>query len=128
MGAHTADRGYSYDSEHQVWIQIGSMLMPEYPVNSVTEACYQLKKVVGRAFNIHSRWYRSRRYIIGFDLEKIAGAGFTGLSTKSGDLLTVTFRNCMHGSEAGSQPHRMYCALNYDAILNIRDQGIELLD
>ena len=65
---------------------------------------------------------------LGFDLEKIAGAGFTGLSTKNGDLLTVNFRNCMHGSEAGSQPQRMFCALNYDAILNIKDSGIELLD
>jgi hypothetical protein len=128
MGASTAEQGYQSEGEHQVWIQIGSMLMPEYPVNSVTEAYYQLKKVVGRAFNIHSRWYRSRRYIIGFDLEKIAGAGFTGLSTKNGDLLTVNFRNCMNGTEANSQPARMYCALNYDAILNIRDQGIELLD
>ena len=128
MGAHTGNQKYWHAAEHQVWVQVGSKLMPEYPVNSVTEAYYQLKKVVGRAFNIHSRWYRTRRYIVGFDLEKIAGAGFTGMSTKNGDLLTVNFRNCMYDDQEGSQPQRMYCALNYDAILNIRDQGVELLD
>jgi hypothetical protein len=125
---HPMGQAYVSDAEHQVWIQVGSMLMPEYPVNAVSEAYYQLKKVVGKAFNIHARWYRSRRYIIGFDLEKIAGAGFTGMSTKNGDLLTVNFRNCINGADATSKPHRMYCALNYDAILNIRDQGVELLD
>ena len=133
MGAHTGNQKYWHAAEHQVWVQVGSKLMPEYPVNSITEAYYQLKKVVGRAFNIHSRWYRSRRYIVGFDLEKISGAGFTGVSTKNGDLLTVNFRHCIYENEDGtlqdgSQPQRMYCALNYDAILNIRDQGVELLD
>ena len=74
-----------------------------------------------------NRWYRTRRYIVGFDCEKISGAGFTGLSTKAGDLLTVNFRNC--GNETlNNRPTRRYCALNYDAVLNIKDQGVELLD
>ena len=59
---------------------------------------------------------------------KKSRAGFTGLSTKSGDSLTVNFKNCKNQYEAASAPQRMYCALNYDAVLNIKDQGIELLD
>ena len=119
---------YHFPSEHQVWIQIGSMLIPEYPVNGVSEAYYQLKKAVGHPFHIIGRWFRTRKYIIGFDCEKIAGAGFTGISTKNGDLLIVSFRNCKRQGEDGSGPQRMYCALNYGAVLNIRDQGVELLD
>ena len=61
--------------------------MPEYPMSSVTETLYQLGKTVGHPLHVYGRWYRSHRYIIGLDLEKISGAGFTGLSTKAGDQL-----------------------------------------
>ena len=73
----------SLAGEHSYQVQIGSKPIPEYPVTSVTESYSQLKKTVGRAFNMHSS--RSRKYIIGLDLEKTSGAGFTGLSTKSSD-------------------------------------------
>jgi len=73
-------------------------------------------------------WYRSRKYIIGLDLEKISGAGFTGLSTKAGDLLTVNFKDCDANGQADSVPSRIFCALNYDCVLNIQDSGIVLLD
>ena len=77
---------------------------------------------------MHSSWYRNRKYIIGLDLEKISGAGFTGISTKSGDLLTVNFKDCDALGAADSVPSRVFCALNYDCVLNIQDSGIQLLD
>ena len=77
---------------------------------------------------MHSSWYRSRKYIIGLDLEKISGAGFTGMSTKAGDLLTINFRDCDALGAADSVPSRVFCALNYDCALNIQDSGIQLLD
>ena len=58
----------------------------------------------------------------------MAGAGFTGLNTKAGDLMTVNFRNCDNEESVQSVPSRVYIALNYDAVLNIRDSGVELLD
>ena len=62
-------------------------------------------------------------------MEKISGAGFTGMNTKAGDLLAIHFRNCWHSSIVlQSVPGRVYCALHYDAVLNIRDSGVELLD
>ena len=94
MGAHTTYETYIGSQEHQVWIQIGATQIPEYPINSVTEAYYRLRKVVGVPFQIIPRWYRSRRYITGVDCETNSGAGYTGLSIKNGDLLTVNFRNC----------------------------------
>ena len=77
---------------------------------------------------MHSSWYRSRKYIIGLDLEKISGAGFTGLSTKAGDLLTINFRDCDALGAADSVPSSVFCALNYDCVLNIQDSGIQLVD
>ena len=122
MAGSLAGENFIIYHEHQCWLQIGSMQ------NSITEAYYQLKKVVGIPFYIHSRWYRTQRYIVGPDCEQISGAGFTGISTKAGDLLTINFRNCWAGGVANSTPHRVYCALHYDAVLNIRDSGVELLD
>ena len=120
--------GYDVHDEHSFQIQIGSKIMPEYPMSSVTETLYQLGKTVGRQLHIYGRRYRSHRYIIGLDLEKISGAGFTGMSTKAGDQLTFNFKDCNAGGYTSSVPTRMYCALHYDAVLNIGDAGIQLLD
>ena len=76
---------------------------------------------------MHS-WYRSRKYIIGLDLEKISGAGFTGLSAKAGDLLTIDFKDCDALGGADGVPNRVFCALNYDCVLNIQDSGTQLLN
>ena len=121
-GALTLANGHSYQ------VQIGAKLIPEYPVNSLSESYSQLKKTVGRSFKMHSSWYRSRKYIIGLDLGKISGSGFTGLSTNSGDLLTINFRDCDALGSADSVPHRVFCALNYDCVLNVQDSGRVLLD
>ena len=77
---------------------------------------------------MHSPWYRSRKYIIGFDLGKISGAGFIGLSTKAGDLLTLNFKDCDADGVADSVPTRVFCALNCDCVLNVADGGVTLLD
>ena len=37
-------------NEHSYQVQIGSKLIPEYPVNSLSDSYSQLKKTVGRAF------------------------------------------------------------------------------
>ena len=101
-------------NEHQYQVQIGSKPVPEYPVKSLSESQGQLQKTVGRAFNMHSSWCRSRKYTIGLDLEQISGAGFTGLSIKAGELLTINFKECDALGGANSVPDRVFCALNYD--------------
>ena len=115
-------------NEHSYQVQTGAKLVPEYPVDSLAESDSQLKKTAGRAFKMHSSWYRSRKYIIGLDLENIPGARFTGMSTKAGDLLTINFRDCDALGNADSVPNRVFCALNYDCVLNTQDSGIQLLD
>ena len=100
----TTNGQLTLSNEHTYQVQIGSKLIPEYPVNSLSESYSQLKKTVGRAFKMHSSWYRSRKYIIGLDPEKISGAGFTGLSTKAGDLLTLNFKDCDAEGAADSVP------------------------
>ena len=94
------------------------------------ESYVQFKKTVGRAFKMHSGWYRSRKYIIALDLERISGAGLSGFSIKSGDLLILNFKGCATDGDgaADSVPNRVFCALNYDPVLNIADGGVTPLD
>ena len=68
--ASSVSDSYFVADEHSFQVQVGSKLYPEYPVTSVTEALYQLKKTVGSPFQMYSRWYRTHRYIIGLDMEK----------------------------------------------------------
>ena len=52
------------------------------------------------------------------------------MNTKAGDLLTINFRDC-HESAINAAlyvPSHIYCVLHYDAVLNIRSEGVELLD
>ena len=38
--------------QHQVWLQVGSKLIPEYPIKDCTEAFYHLRKTAGHPINI----------------------------------------------------------------------------
>ena len=114
MSAGANDR-YFVEGEHQFWLQIGSKLVPEYPMAGVTESLYQLKRAVGIHFNMYSRWYRTHKCMIGLDLEKVPGAGFTGMSTKAGDHLTLNSRDCADATNV-NVPTRVYCCLYYDCI------------
>ena len=64
--------GYDVENEHSFQVQIGSKIMPEYPLSSVTETLYQLGKTAGHPLHIYGRWFRSHRYIIGLDSKKLA--------------------------------------------------------
>ena len=50
------------------------------------------------------------------------------MSAKAGDLLTINFRDCDALGAADSIPSIVFCALNYDCVLNIQDSGIQMLD
>ena len=104
---------YPVSDEHQYQVQIGSKLIPEYAVKSLSESLSQLRKTGGNV-QMLGRWHRTRKYIIGLDLEKASGAGFIGMSAQSCDLMTLNFRDCEVSGLGGSTPQRVFCALNYD--------------
>lgn len=127
IGSPTGE--YDIASEHQVWLQVGSKLFPEYHIRGISEAMVHLRKTVGGSFNVSERRYRGSRYIVGIDLETVSGAGFIGLNTKKCELLIINFRNCENlVNLAGTIPGRVFCAMHYDCVLNIRSEGVELLD
>ena len=134
---HPMDHSSTYDKgyELQYQIQIGSKLFPEYPVQSLSESFAQLKKCLGiLGSNFHSvsispLQYRNNKFIIGCDTEKALQAGFTGLNTRQGDLLSVKIK-AMDRSVLTKEkmPDTMYVVLHSDQIMEISDAGVQASD
>lgn len=121
------------DGEFEFQLQIGSKLFPEYPVRSHNEAYYQLKKTLGvqasalHNFDISAVEFRDYKFILGTDCEKVLEAGFTGLNTRAGDLMTVKFKN-MNQNDASYQAERIHIVLHSDQIMEIKDTGVAVFD
>ena len=120
------------DGEFEFQLQIGSKLFPEYPIRSHNEAYYQLKKTLGvqasavRNFDITPNEYRDNKFILGTDCEKVLDAGFAGLNTRAGDLMSVEFKFATN--TATRLADRIHIVLHSDQILEIRDSGCQVFD
>ena len=120
------------DGEFDFSVQIGSTRYPIYPIRSHAEAYYQLKKCLGvqaspvHSFDINGVEYRDYKFILGIDTERMLEAGWTGLNTKSGSLLTVKFK--FNSTDALRQANRMHIVLVSDNILEIKDSGCSVYD
>jgi hypothetical protein len=122
------------DGEFEFHLQIGSKLFPEYPIRSHTEAYYQLKKTLGvqasavHNFDLSPLQYRDNRFILATDCERVLDAGFTGLNTRAGDLLTVKFKFNKPGTNNSRLADRIHIVLHSDQIMEIRDSGVSVYD
>ena len=127
------------NGEFEYQLQIGSKLFPEYPVRSHNEAYYQLKKSLGvqasalHNFDISALEFRDNNLIFATDTEKVLDAGFTGINTRAGDLMSVSLKFKDKGtvSAGGTYPRladRIHIVLHSDQILEIRDSGCQVFD
>ena len=124
--------GGTYDKAHEIQfeLQLGSKKWPEYPMLSQAEGFYQLRKTMGilgsayHSLDFTGNEYINNKFIIGFDLEKMLGASFTGYNSKSGDLLTVKLKNTAMTNGADM----IYTTLHYDALLEINDTGCTVME
>jgi hypothetical protein len=118
--------------EFKFSVQIGSKIYPEYPIRSHSEAFSQLKKTLGiqssnvHSFDISAKEYRDYKMILATDCEKVLDAGWTGLNTRAGDLMRVTFE--YNTAEAARLADRMHIVLHSDQIVEIRDTGVQIFD
>ena len=118
--------------EFEFQLQIGSKLFPEYPIRSHNEAYYQLCKCLGvqasavHNFDISAKEYRNTKFILGTDCEKVLDAGFTGLNTRAGDLMSIKFKYA--DKTATRLADRIHIVLHSDQILEIRDSGCQVFD
>jgi hypothetical protein len=126
------DNAYNSDGEFEFQLQVGSKQFPEYPMRSHAEAFYQLKKCLGvqastlHNFDIDSHEYRNYKMILGIDTEMILSAGFSGLNTKSGDMLCLKFKH--KDTNNLNYATKMQVVLHSDNIMQVRDSGVEIMD
>ena len=75
---------------------------------------------------------RSSIFVIAIDTEKVLEAGFSGLNTRVGDLLTVKFKYntpAAGGAVAATRiANLMHIVLRSDHILEIHDTGVRVFD
>ena len=123
---------YAIHSEERIdrlQLQIGAKLFPEYPIKSVAECFYSLRKSLGiQANNLHSididgNQYRNNKFIVGFDTEKLLGLSFTGMNTHN-NLMTVLLK-----TQVGDyQADRMHIVLLAEQIVELADAGAMVWD
>ncbi len=77
-------------------------------------------------FDITAAEYRDFKFILGADREKVLNAGFTGINTRAGDLMSVSSKYA--SAETISLADRIHIDLHSDQILEIRGSGCEVFD
>ena len=123
---------YIAGQEFEVALQIGSKKFPDYPLRTQAETYSALRKCMGiqsstfHSIDIDPFEYRTHKFIVGIDTEKVLQASFSGENLKAGSLLTLMMKNL--GTESVLYPTGAYVTMHCDCIMNIRDTGVELLD
>jgi len=128
---HPMAGNYDSTKELEFEMQIGSKKFPEYPIRSAAEAFYQLRKALGvhdvnAQMDISATEFRSSKYVIAIDTEKVLGSSFSGYNSKSGDLLTLKQKPTGNATLAGNC--KLHYCLHFDSIMNIKDAGVEVLE
>ena len=123
---------YSSTDEFEIQLQIGGKKFPEYPLRSQAATFAALRKCLGiqqssfHSVNIDPFEYRTHKFIVGIDTEKVLQAAFSGENIKNGSLLTLLMKN--NGNSSINYPTAINIIMHCDCILNIRDTGVEVLD
>lgn len=130
----TAKGVYDAGKEVEIQVQIGSKLFPEYPLRSSSETFSQLRKTMGihqspfHSLDITAPRYRDYKFIAAIDTEKVLEAGFTGLNTRAGDLMTIKVQPVDSGGMGDIKPTKFYTILHTDNIMEVRDTGVTIFD
>ena len=128
----SSQQRYNANKEFEVQLQIGGKKFPEYPLRSQAETYSALRKCMGiqsstfHSIDINPFDYRTPKFIVGIDTEKVLQASFSGENIKNGSLLTILMKNVSNNT--ADYPTGVHVVMHYDAVLNINDTGCELLD
>ena len=114
-------------------IQVGSKNFPEFPVRSMQEAFYQLRKTIGahdrhNSIDITSHEYKSDKFILGIDMEKVSEHGYTGINTRAGDIMSIRFDHTPNTAGALNYAKEFQIVLTADCVLEVRDSGVTVFD
>ena len=109
-------------------LQVGSFLIPQYPIRSHAECFYSLRKSLGiqssglANVDINGNEYRNNKFIVGLDCEKLLGLAFTGTNTKN-SLMTVRMKTAQ-----ANKANRFHIVLTAEQVLEVSDVGVSVYD
>ena len=114
-------------------VQIGSKQWPEMSTcKSLASTMSLLKQALGTydqniaSTSITPATYLANRYVIGVPTSTIPGQVFSGISTRSGDLLSVLVKNL--NIVAADQPQKLHVSMVAEIILELKESGTVLLE
>jgi hypothetical protein len=113
------------DPPFSLQVALGNKLFPELPCKSVANFFEHLRKAVdvhdtsSKSLSMRPQQYLSNQFIAAFSMEKVPGAGFSGLNTRSGDAIRLELKGLM----AGYSP-RFFVNICSDNIVEIRESGV----
>ena len=111
-------------------VQIGSKQWPEMSTCKSTASTMSLLKQAYdqniACTSITPTTYHSSRYVIGVPTSTIPGQVFSGISTRSGDLVSVLDKAM--GVGANQQAQKMHISLLAEVILELKESGAVLLE
>ena len=127
----------NYDPVQSCLLQIGSKIIPDYPLQSTTEAYYFLKKAFNlntvfplhtHSINIGAREYMDNKFIIVFDTEKLNGhiASFTGMNVKNGEQITLQMK--LQTANQDYNPDDCHIVLEAEQVLEIKGSYVRVAD
>ena len=116
----------------ELQVQLGSKLFPEQKITTLPEYWDKLLSAVGSHTSIlsHSAMdldsYKTDQFIAAIGMQRVLAdmeaSNYSGLSTKTGSLLSVRSAN------SASNIDTVYLTIHADLILQISDQGCEVFD
>ena len=84
-------------------------------------------------FSISEGEYRSFKYINLFDLQKVPGSFSSGMSTRTGDLITIKVLNLKHTDMVNrvwtnTYADFIHATFVHDLVVSITDAGVTILE
>ena len=124
----------THDESTMSWdVQIDSRKFPESPSTSIPESFSLLRQACSihdesiRTLNITPQSYAAQSFVIGCPLQSVPGAPFSGLSTRSGDLLSVRCKGLATDNTINAAG-RIFVTMISEQIIEIREGSTSVLD
>ena len=105
-------------------IQVGSKLYGEYPITSLQECYYHVRKALNLPmFHLHSisidfRQYHDRQFVFGFS--QVPDSSYTGINTRAGQQMLVKIKPANASIATANMPDNLYITLLSEQIGNTR--------
>ena len=124
----------AHDESTLSWdVQLGSLRFPESPASSIPETFSLLRQAVAihdesiRTVNLTPLTYQTNSFVIGVPLQNVPGAAFSGINTRSGDLISVRAKN-MAIDNTINAPGKAFVTLISEQFLEVREGSVSVLD